>query len=173
MPERVRPVRPPKTDPFDEVPVFDPAQPDNPPPPPGSASTALTVSTAPQDADACRDRLRELAREIVVASPARGRAILQEVARLRVALQLHEEADSKASDPDTYRELSLLNRMLAGEEELDPTTDEARLAEAEAILATRGVDPARARRIMRTLDSLLAVPEPEHDDAARRRKPAH
>lgn len=135
-------------------------------------TTTAPPAEAPADADACRDRLRELAREIVVASPTRGRAILQEVARLRVALQLHEEADSKASDPDTYRELSLLNRMLAGEEELDPTTDEARLAEAETLLRGRGCDPARARRIIRTLDSLLAVREPEHDDA-RRSKSAH
>lgn len=152
------------------MPAFDPTAADNPPPPPGS--TSLVKVDAPADAKECRTRLKELAKEMLSASPTRLKALGLEIQRLRLAEKLFTEAEEGTSDPDTYRELSMLNRMLAGEDDLeDPTGDEARLAEAEAVLAGRGIDPARARRLIRTLENLNATPEPEPHESGRRTPP--
>lgn len=160
-----------REDPFAAVPAFDP---DAPPPP-----NALTVR-APEITEASlRERLKGMATELLTAPPARVKQLGLEIQRTRVAMELLNEADTGQSNPDTYKELSMLNRMLAGEQDLDPTGDEVAQAEAEALLRAHTISPETAARIMRVFDSLSASPEDTRaagsDDAPprqRRRSPS-
>lgn len=158
-------------DPFDGLPTYDPAAEQNPPPPPGAPSTALATTPPPVDPDAVtvldlRKKLRSYAVELLTAGPTRVKQLGLEIQRTRVAEKLLTEADEGTSDPDTYKELSMLNRMLAGEQDLDdPTGDEAALAEAEKLLADAGINPDKARRMLRAMESLNTPAE--EDDRGR------
>lgn len=180
MPDALRPVRrrvPPPEDPFDAVPAFDPERPDNPPPPPGTQALAPVPPPADELTVAkLREKLKAMATELLTASPARVKQLAQEIQRTRIAAALVNEAESGESDPDTYKELSMLNRMLAGEDTLDdPTGDEVRHAEAEALLASRGINPDVARRLMRVFESVSAAQETTSDvgSESRRSRPTH
>lgn len=156
---RARPVRPIKDDPFADVPAYDPDAP-NP------AATALTIPEPDDEltVEALKDKLRGYAKELLTGSPARLKQLPLEIQRVRSAMQLLTEADSGAADPDTYKELSMLNRMVAGDDSLDdPSGDEVAQAQAEELLLTRNINPDRARRMLRALEAMNAAPE---DDRA-------
>lgn len=162
------------------VPAFDPAHPEAAPPaPPGSQALATTPPPPAHDAETLdvqqlRHKLKELATELLTASPVRTKALKLEIQRVRCAAALFNEADTGESDPETYKEMSLLTRMLADEDDLDdPTGDEVRHAEAEALLGTRGIDPDRARRLLRVFESLGAAEEVPDGAEPRRRRSAH
>lgn len=92
--------------------------------------------------------------------------LMIEIQTLRVVCMLLSEAseDGKtAFDPNTYREMSMLNRMLAkggmGEGEDDPAGALADLtleAEAEERLARRGISRDGAARMARVLGAALS-----------------
>jgi hypothetical protein len=167
---------PPPEDPFDMIPAFDPAHPETaPPPPPGSQALAVAPPSADDlDVPKLRHKLKELAAELLTASPARTKALKLEIQRVRCAAALFNEADTGESDPETYKELSLLTRMLADEDDLtDPTTDEVRHAEAEALLKERGIDPDAARRMARLFESLSAAEDTPDGAEPRRRRSSH
>lgn len=147
-------------DPLADYPTFDPSAADNPPLP-GQPPTALAVVEANAlTADYLRKKLKEMAAELLTAPPARCKQLSQDIVRHRAASKLLNEADTGESDPDTYKELSMLNRMLAGEQDLDdPTGDEALQNEAEALLKARGIDPDVARRLMRAFEALSVARE--------------
>jgi hypothetical protein len=166
---------PPPEDPFDMIPAFDPAHPETaPPPPPGSQALATTEPAEELDVAKLRCKLKELATELLTASPARTKALKLEIQRVRCAAALFNEADTGESDPETYKELSLLTRMLADEDDLDePTGDDVRHAEAEALLAERGINPDAARRMARLFESLSAAEDTPDGAEPRRRRSSH
>jgi hypothetical protein len=88
--------------------------------------------------------------------------------RLRVASLLLREIVMDLADPTTYRELTLLNKLLTGhdpEEEAAKEDAELEAAEVEARLAGVGVNPAAAGDLVRALNALRAVTE-AHDRPA-------
>lgn len=129
----------------------------------------LTVERAEQ-------LLRAKTQELLTAEPARIPAITLELQRLRVATQVLRELDAKGVDPNTYREVALLNRLLHGrdienEAEKKKSADEAE--RATAVLRARGIEPESAQRIMKVLQSVVgagvvddreSLDEPEPDD---------
>lgn len=154
-------MRPAKDDIFADVPTYDPSA-ENP------AATALAIPEpeAELTIESLKERLRGYAKELLTGTPARLKQLPLEIQRTRSAMQLLSEAESGVADPDTYKELSMLNRMVAGDDSLDdPSGDEVAQAEAEELLLTRNINPDRARRMLRALEAMNAAPEDDRGGA--------
>lgn len=134
-----------------------PNRPNSPPPP---EEDALTLAAAQQ-------KLQRKVQELAKVGDRRGLADLTiEIQKLRVVCMLlsESEAGNKVFDPNTYREMSMLNRMLGkgGGDEDDPDNPDNDLnglkleAEATARLAKRGITPEGAGRLARVLGAVIS-----------------
>jgi hypothetical protein len=111
--------------------------------------------------DEAKAELNKLSRELRTADAKRVKPLALQIQRLRVTILLLQEAHSGIADPSTYRELSLLAKMVEDKGLDDMTEQDARDAaqqvasEREARLASRGGDIASANRIVRLLQSVM------------------
>lgn len=122
-------------------------------------STPLTLADA-------QAMLRQKAQELVTAPMEKVSGLNMELQRLRVLCVLMREAETGVLDPNSYKEMALLNRMVAGTD-LESEADKQKRAEQEeaatATLEKRGVKPDSARRILRVLTSVLSK-DANHDN---------
>lgn len=115
------------------------------------------------------DLLRAKALELLDAGPARVSQLNIDIQKLRVLCMVLREVELGVSDPNTYKELNLLNKMLTGK---DMEADENRQtaeeeASATAALESRGIKAESASRMMRALTSIMldkATVLPDDDD---------
>lgn len=120
--------------------------------------TALVARPVVSEESVKRE-LGELTRRLLmVEDPVESKKLNIDIQRRRVALILIREAAGKDPDGDYHKEMSLLNRMLQGEEggEDGPKDDATLTADAEAILAARGIDGKRAATLMHVLQALVS-----------------
>jgi len=124
-------------------------------------------------------KLQAKVQELAKANPKTLAGLTIEIQTLRVVCMLLAEAKegNTVFDPNTYREMSMLNRMLAKggglDDDPDGTLDDLKLeAEAAERLAKRGITREGAGRMARVLTSTMAragapvstVVAPEEDD---------
>lgn len=90
-----------------------------------------------------------------------------DVQRLRVACSLLREIETGVAEPNTYREMSLLNRLVSGatfESDDEKAEEDARIKVAEDVLTARGLTPDAAGRILKVLQSAAKGEKREPDD---------
>jgi len=127
---------------------------EDPAAPPDAASAGLTVV-------AVKEQLRDLISQLLEVTDVQQAKLLNiAIQRRRVVLILLQESAGAEAEGDYHKEMSLLNRMLQGEE-VDPTSPqdadrEAAAVQAEQVLAARGADPLAAARIMSVLDAIVS-----------------
>lgn len=136
------------------------------PPPPDAGTPA--EDTELQDA---RAKLRETAALLPTAKNRDIPKLLGRIQKLRVLVMVLQETQSGSRpDKDTYREMSLLNRMapaLAGQDDSDDddAASEA-LERSRASLEKFGIDPQAAARLTTTLEAMVSrVPPRDAADA--------
>lgn len=116
-----------------------------------------------------QDMLRAKAIEYVDASPARVSTLNVEIQKLRIICMVLREVELGVSDPNTYKELNLMNKMLTGKDiegDADRQQTEQEEAEATAALEKRGLKAESAGRILRALTAILdkSIPDEPTDD---------
>lgn len=115
------------------------------------------------------NQIQQLLMELMGAQPREVPRIQREVQKLRVIRTILKELTMSSMDPNLYKDMNLLNRMMAtadleGEEDAQRDTDMARATEA---LKARNISPESASRIARVLHSLVnrdkaeAIPDNE------------
>lgn len=128
------------------------------PPPPDTEGASLTLAGAQQ-------RLQAKVQELANADRKTLANLTIEIQQLRVVCMLLAEAEAgnRTFDPNTYREMSMLNRMLAtGSGDADDpdamgALDDLRLEEEAAQrLAKRGITPDGAARLARVLGAAIS-----------------
>lgn len=118
-------------------------------PPPDPPSGSLTLAEARQQLAAKAQALPSVPQKDLA-------NFLIDTQKLRVLCMLLAEAEEGKSDPNTYREMSMLNRLLAAGPTDDPSTGEDLLAEQAAgeRLAKRGVSKESIPQIVRVLSAI-------------------
>jgi hypothetical protein len=115
-----------------------------------------------------REALKAKLQELLKADASRIPALTLELQRLRVAAIMLKEMDEGVVDPAAYKELALLNRMIANsdvEGEAARQESEQDMARASRLLAERGVSALSAQRIIRVLTAASATPEAPAEEA--------
>lgn len=130
--------------------------PDDEPPPPPDDEPPLTLPDA-------QKKLQAKVQELAKASSKTLSGLTIEIQTLRVVCMLLAEAKegNTTFDPNTYREMSMLNRMLAKgggpDDDADAGLEDLKLEEeAAARLAKRGITREGAGRMARVLTSTMA-----------------
>lgn len=93
--------------------------------------------------------------------------LTREIQKLRVICQMLREIETGTTDPNTYREMSLLNRMVAGHD-LEAEAEKAKLQSDQGLverLEGRGIRPDSALRIARVLQSVMMPKEDPVEEA--------
>jgi hypothetical protein len=119
---------------------------------------------------AVKQQIQLKSAELLEAEPAQMQHLTQELQRLRVAMLMLREIVEDVADPTTYRELSLLNKMITGhdpEQEALRREQQQGQQEAEERIARVGLTPAGAGSMVRVIQSLQAVMDRTAADAAR------
>lgn len=127
----------------------------------------LTITSAKQRLEA---KLEELQTTDIKEIP----RLTIDIQRLRVALMILKERESKETNPNVYREMSLLTRMIK-QTDLDGDTDEEREQRAQTAsdkLEKAGVTAAGARAVIEIFRKMGhggipdddEIPEPVTDD---------
>lgn len=152
--------RPRKDSPSD-APLYDPDALVKPPLP-GRDPSTKPADESPLSAADAKKLLQQKAQELLDADAKSLPRLTKEIQRLRVVLQILNEADTGESDPQVHKELSLLNKLITGKgleglEGDDETEKRERHQKAEELLADRGVDPAQAGRFMRILTAVMGA----------------
>lgn len=112
-----------------------------------------------------QELLRKKSVALLDAPKSKIAGMVLEIQRLRVLCILLSEATTGRPDPNTYKELTLLGKMTSGREEGFETEESAETDAATRTLMTeRGVSPASAQRLLRVLESVMAV---KHDGPRR------
>ena len=104
-----------------------------------------------------KQQIQQRSTEMLMAEPAQVPQLAQELQRLRVAMLMLREIVEDVADPNAYRELSLLNKMMTGHDpEQDALRREQEEAESEATerLSRVGLTAERASSMVRVLESL-------------------
>ena len=165
---------PPDDDPLDLALDLDGARPVDPPAPlqsdavvrhhdperPIDPLEAETREHARRQLQAVKQRIQEKSVALLSAEPAQLPTLTQELQRLRVAMLMLREIVEDVADPTTYRELSLLNKMITGHDvEQEALRKEQVLGEQEAVdrIAKVGLSPESAGSMVRVLQSLQGV----------------
>lgn len=133
---------------------------------PGSSPPADDVAP-PLTLDDAVEKLRLKVSELVTAGPARVSGLNVEIQKLRIICMVLREIEMGVSDPNTYKELSLMNRMLTGKDlEAEAERQQTGIEEtaATAALENRGIKAESASRILRALTSVLAAHDKGDDD---------
>lgn len=136
-----------------------------PPADPPDESPTLSLADA-------RQRLASKTQGLLSATPRELPNLIVDIQKLRVLCMLLSEAEEGGkSDPNTYREMSMLNRMLAiaGPGEDDPGLGDDLVAEEQAAdrLLKRGISRESVPQMVRILSALSGrtpPPQPEADD---------
>lgn len=96
----------------------------------------------------------------MTAEPKMVAELQMEIQRLRVVHMVLREVESSVFDPNTYKEMNLLNRMFTGRD-LETEADKKDSAEKEAAASDKlqklGADAGQAQRIARVLNSVMGV----------------
>jgi len=145
----------------DDMPIYDPDDLVKPSLP-GRDLTTKPVDEKPLSAKDAKALLQKKAQELLDADAKSLPRLTKEIQRLRVVLQILNEADTGESDPQVHKELSLLNKLITGKgleglEGDDEVERRERHQKAEELLADRGVDPAQAGRFMRILTAVMGA----------------
>lgn len=112
-----------------------------------------------------QELLRKKSVALLDAPKSKIAGMVLEIQRLRVLCILLSEATTGRPDQNTYKELTLLGKMTSGKEEGFDDEESADADEASRDLMTeRGVSPASAQRLLRVLESVMAV---KHDGPRR------
>jgi len=117
-----------------------------------------------------KQSIQEKSASMLTAEPKEVPLLAQELQRLRVSMLMLREIVEDIADPNTYREISLLNKMMTG---LDPEEDAKRREQqqgemdAQERMTDAGLDPERAGSIVRVLESLKSVMESQSNGRAR------
>lgn len=109
--------------------------------------------------------IQDRSAEMLVAEPSHVPRLAQELQRLRVAMLMMREIVEDVADPNAYRELTLLNKMMTGHDpEQEALRKEQILAEEEATerMARVGLTPEGASRMVRALDALGHIMNKPH-----------
>lgn len=100
--------------------------------------------------------------------------LMRELQRARVAKLCLKEIVTDLADPTTYREMTLLNKLITG---VDPEEEAAKRMQLEEELAAEdrlskvGVDPERADGLVRALNALSSLMN-RNDDGPPEQPPA-
>ena len=119
-----------------------------------------------QSLDEAKDELRALTNELRTADNKRIKQLSIKVQRQRVTVLLLQEAHTGIADPSTHRELSLLNKLVAGrsldemDEEQAREETQQRQQAAVSRLQARGASEATAQRVVRVLGAVMRQPTP-------------
>jgi hypothetical protein len=145
----------------DDFPLYDPDALAKPPLV-GRDPSTKPADEKPLSAADAKKLLQQRAQELLDADAKSLPRLTKEIQRLRVVLQILNEADTGESDPQVHKELSLLNKLITGKgldglEGDDEAEKRERQQEAEKLLADRGVDPAQAGRFMRILQAVMGA----------------
>lgn len=114
--------------------------------------------------------LRTKALELLGAGPARVSQLNVDIQKLRIICMVLREVELGVSDPNTYKELSLMNKMLTGKDlEVEDRQTAEDEAQATAALESRGIKADSAARMMRALTSIMlekaaVLPDDEPDE---------
>jgi hypothetical protein len=114
-----------------------------------------------------KQQIQQRSTEMLLAEPSQVPQLAQELQRLRVAMLMLREIVEDVADPNAYRELSLLNKMMTGHDpEQDALRREQETAEAEASerLSRVGLTVERAGSMVRVLESLGHLMNRRPDD---------
>jgi hypothetical protein len=101
---------------------------------------------------------------------------MRDLQRARVTKLCLKEIVTDLADPTTYREMTLLNRLITGH---DPEEEAAKRMDAEAELAAQGrldaigVDPESAGDLVRALNALSSLMQKDKDAARDAHDPSH
>ena len=140
---------------------FFPRHVDIPSSPADAATSLVVVDTAPS-IDTVKQQLRALITQLLnVTDVAQAKLLNIEIQRRRVVLILLQETAGIEVDGDYHKEMTLLNRMLQGEDLPEGAAESdaekaATAAAAEQLLAERGVDSMAAARIIHVLDAIVS-----------------
>lgn len=145
----------------DDAPLYDPDSLVKPPLP-GRDPSTKPADEKPLSLDDAKKLLQQKAQELLDADAKSLPRLTKEIQRLRVVLQILNEADTGESDPQVHKELSLLNKLITGKgleglEGDDETEKRERHQKAEELLADRGVDPTQAGRFLRVLQAVMGA----------------
>lgn len=98
-----------------------------------------------------------LAEKLRTAADADIPKLNREVQRARVAMMVLREITTDLADPTTYRELTLLNKLVAQVEGDLEETVELEAQKATDRMAEIGVSPTQAEGLVRVLNALMSA----------------
>jgi hypothetical protein len=125
-------------------------------------STALVVKPPSVSVETVKQQLLDLTTQLLTVTDVQQAKLLNiDIQRRRVVLILLQEQSGLDTSGDYMKEMTLLNRMLQGEEAPEGSAESdaeraAAAAKAEQVLADRGIDPLAAARIIHVLDALVS-----------------
>lgn len=129
-----------------------------------NSETDLPLPETLQDVQAL---LKKKAQELLYAPPQHINEIQQEIQKLRVTAGIYREIADNFSDPNLYKEMNLLNRMLTGkdiESEAEKRKIQRESSKAsDKLRQNYGLDPESAQRIARVIQGVVGG---EADDPA-------
>lgn len=121
-----------------------------------------------------REQLRRKSLELLDAPVGKVAALTIQVQRLRVTCAILREVETGVTDANTYKEMTLLNKLVTGKDLESEATKEQQAedeAAATARLEERGIAADSAQRITRVLQSVMGArdvgPRPIDDDKDR------
>jgi hypothetical protein len=120
---------------------------------------AAAREQARKDLTAVKAQIHQLTMDLLTADPVQVPAMTQRLQRLRIAMLMLREIVEDVADPHAHRELTLLQKMMAGQSGQSdgerPEQQEEQAARER--LTSVGVDPAAAGQLVRVLQALQAA----------------
>lgn len=133
------------------------AMPEDLPPATAQALPEEVKEQARLDLQRVQQDLRVLAEKLRTAADADIPKLNREVQRARVAMMVLREITTDLADPTTYRELTLLNKLVAQVEGDLEETVELEAQKATDRMAEIGVSPTQAEGLVRVLNALMSA----------------
>lgn len=127
----------------------------------------------PLTLEEARELLKNKSLELLECPVGKVAALTIQIQRLRVLVIILREVETGVSDANTYKEMTLLNKLLTGKDLESEASKEQQVEEeqkATARLEARGIAPESAQRITRILQSVMGAthvefkPDPTADD---------
>ena len=109
-----------------------------------------------------KQQIQEKTAAMMMASPSDLTKLAQDLQRLRVAMLTLKEIVEDVADPNTYKELALLNKMMTGHDpEAEALREEQERGDEQARerLDRAGLKPEQAGSMVRVLEALRSVME--------------
>jgi alanyl-tRNA synthetase len=121
-----------------------------------------------ENRDQVQQLLKKKACELLLAQPQQVPELQQEIQKLRIVHSIFKEIENDFNDPNLYKEMNLLNRMMVGKD-LESEAQKQKSTREQEEAATKlkdsyGMSPEAASRVARVIASIVGGSQMEDLD---------